>query len=269
MLEIKDLAFRFYEPPIVELFNEIGSSSFTRIEAPEGVAKRLEQQLNAVAPFCTMEWDSNHPILYRARRHCYGQLKKFVPSKMGPPQAHMASAGRAQPEGVAVLYLADSAQTAIAEVKPGVKDYVTTGIFRIKPKDNKSLKVLDLTQIASEILIHSGIELSNLLNLSRRAFSAPVSLDDPRGYYAQAYFVQMLRAFRHDNAGYDGIGYESAVNPSGRCFAFFDADNFRCTQTSLHQVQSVSIVSEPVKLSSIEKKYITKRDEERQMAKKC
>lgn len=256
MLNIEDLAFRFFESPIEKLFNEIRSSAFPRIEVPESIAGKLEQHLDAAAQFCTSEWDSNQPILYRARKNNYGQLKQFARSEMGPPEAHMASAGRAQPAGVAVLYVADTAQTAIAEVRPEVAEYVTTATFRIKPE--KRLKVLDLTRFSDDV--HSLLDrnrstYSSLINLSRYAFSAPIHPDNPKKYYAHAYFVQTVR-----DRLYDGIGYESAVHQKGRCFAFFDADNFRCTRTSLHQVKSVSIASEPVKFSSIEKTHIAEMD---------
>lgn len=245
-MDIKNLAF---ESPIEELFREIQSSVFPRLEVPESIAERLKQHLNRAAQFCTWEWDSNHPVLYRARKNDYGQLKRFTPAEMGPPKTHDASTGRAQPAGVAVLYVADTAPTAIAEVKPEIGEYVTTGTFRIKP-EKKKLKVLDLTRFRHQILL-SPTELSGLINLSRRAFSAAAHPKNPMRYYAHAYFVQMVRDLRPpDKIGYDGIGYKSAVHPDGRCFAFFDADNFRCTRTSLHQVKSVSIESERVKYSS-------------------
>lgn len=263
MLDIKDLALRFYESPIEKLFNEIRSSALPRIEAPEDIAERLKEYLDAAAESCTWEWDSTHPILYRARKNNYGQLKKFAPSEMGPPEAHIASAGRAQLAGVAMLYVADTAPTAIAEVKPEVDEYITTGTFRIKPE--KRLKVLDLTRFHREVffLPNGERERSSLINLSRYAFSAPVHPANPMKYYAHAYFVQMVRDLR-----YDGIGYASAIHHNGRCFAFFDADNFRCTRTSLHQVKSVSIVSEQVNFSSLEKTYIAQKDAERRRTKK-
>ena len=263
-MDIEDLAFRFYESPIEKLFNEIRSSAFPRIDVPESIAEKLKEHLDVAARSCTSEWDSTRQRLYRARKNNFGQWKKFAPSEMGPPEAHIASAGRAQLAGVAVLYVADTAPTAIAEVRPEVGEYVTTGTFRIKPE--KRLKVLDLTRFGNQAflrLIRLPSELSSLINLSRYAFSAPLHPGNPKKYYAHAYFVQMVR-----DLGYDGIGYESAVHQNGRCFAFFDADNFRCTRTSLHQVKSVSIASEPVKFSSLEKTYVAQNDAERRRTKK-
>lgn len=260
MVDINDMSYRFYESPIVDLFNEIRSSAVPRVGVPEALAERLAQYLRLAEQFCTQEWDCSHPVLYRARLNDYGQLKPYARKDMGAPKAHIVSAGRAQLAGSAVLYVADSAPTAIAEVRPEVNEYATIGTFRLKLKT--SLRVLDLTRFSPEALLISGRGLNDLMNLSRYAFSAPIHSKTPKRYHAQAYFVQMI----HDRK-YDGIGYESAVRPNGRCYAFFDEEKFRCTSTSLHQVKSVSIDSERVKYSSLEKRYVDLKDTEMRMEK--
>lgn len=248
-MDLKDLAFRFYESPIERLFAEIRSSAFPRIEVPTQVAEQLDQHLDQAIKICASQWDSTHPTLYRARRHDYGQFERFPGKNMGPPAPDRASAGRAQLAGAAMLYVADTAQTAIAEVKPDVGEYITVGTFRIKPE--KQLRVLDLTRFSPAVLHSSLSEQSSLIRLSRYAFSAAVHPGNPRKYHAHAYFVQKIR-----DQGFDGIGYQSAVNDSGRCFAFFDDSYFRCTRTQLHQVKAVSVTAERVQFSSMERKYL-------------
>lgn len=258
-MDIKNLRFRFYQSPIERIFSAIRSSAFPRIEVSKRIAEDLENHLNVAVNYCTFFWDSNQPALYRARKNDYDQLKKFPPSKMGPPDANIASAGRAQPAGVAVLYVANTAEAAIAEVRPEVGEYVTTGTFRIKI--GKRLKVLDLTKFHVNASSYSDGELLSLDNISRRAFSASVHPGNPSRYYAHAYFVQMLR-----DLSYDGIGYKSAVS-SGRCYAFFDVNNFKCTRTSLYQVDSVSVMAAKVDFSSAEKNHIARRDKEKNRVK--
>lgn len=260
MVDINDLSYRFYESPIVELFNEIRSSAVPRIDVPEALAERLAEYLRRAEQFCTQEWDSSHPVLYRARLNDYGQLKPYARKDMGAPKAHIASAGRAQLAGSAVLYVANSPPTAIAEVRPEVDEYATIGTFRLKPKT--SLRVLDLTRFSPEAFLSSR-GLIDLMNLSRFAFSAPIHSKTPKRYHAQAYFVQMIRDLK-----YDGIGYKSAVYPNGRCYAFFDEEKFKCTSTSLHQVKSVLIVSERVKYSSLEKRSVDLKDAEMRLGKR-
>lgn len=49
--------------------------------------------------------------------------------------------------GVSVLYLADSPETAIAEVKPDVEELITVGVFKLVSK--AKTKIIDLTNIRS------------------------------------------------------------------------------------------------------------------------
>ncbi len=259
-MDLKDLAYRFWESPVQKLFSEIRTSAFPRIDVPPYIAQELDKHLLSAAKVCTSQWDSSQPVLYRARKNDYGQFEKFAAANMGPPPADAASAGRAQPAGVAMLYLADAAETAIAEVKPDAGEYVTVGTFRVRA--GRNLKVLDLTRFDTSLLSAPLREQSDLIGLSRHAFSAPVHPGDPRKYHAHAYFVQKVR-----DLGYDGIGYRSAVQDKGRCFAFFESSYFRCTQTRLHQALSVSVRSERVSFSLLEKQHISEKKPKRTVMK--
>ena len=248
-MKLSDLKFRFHQSPIEKLFSRIRSSAKPRVEVAADLSAELEECLREAAELVTFEWDSRHEPLYRARKNNFGQLWPFKPADMGPPESDRASAGRAQLAGVAMLYLADTPLTAISEVKPDRGQYVTVGCFRVKPE--KKLRVLDLTRFKAEVYSRSGSELWRLIDLSRHAFSAPAHPEDPRKYAAQAYFVQKV-----GDIGFDGIGYTSAVHHKGRCFAFFSANNFRCTRTHIHEVKSVSVLTERTKFSLAEKEHV-------------
>lgn len=250
-MDLKDCAYRFYESPVEKLFQDIRTLAVPRIEVPLDVESQLDKYLNEATEFCTAHWTRTQPILFRARKSDYGQLEKFVPKDMGPPPAAIISAGRAQLAGGAMLYLADSCQTAITEVKPDVGEYVTVGNFKIISE--RLVKILDLTRFKADWKAPYP-QLENLIRLSKYAFSAQVHPAHPRKYYAQAYFVQKIR-----DLGYDGIGYKSAVHDEGRCFAFFDASLFKCTRTQLHQVKKVEVLAEHVQFSLMEKRYIAEQ----------
>lgn len=53
----------------------------------------------------------------------------FEKQDMGAPPAKLASAGRANPEGISCLYLADSANTTLHETRAGVYDCATVAKF--------------------------------------------------------------------------------------------------------------------------------------------
>lgn len=252
-MELNDLKYRFYQSPVEKIFAKIRSSAFPRIETSDEIAKELKRYLDLAGKYCDFSWDLDGPALYRARKNDYDQFKEFPPSEMGAPDANLASDGRAQPAGVSLLYVADTVPTAIAEVRPEIGEYVTIGEFRIK--SGYRLKVLDLTRFHAPN--NCDKDIFCLIDLSRRAFSGSVHPKDPKKYYAHQYFVQMVR-----DLSYDGIGYESAVNQGGRCFAFFDAKGFECEKTLLYQVNSVSVISTKVEFSSIEKEYLAQQDAE-------
>jgi len=243
------MEYRFYQSPVEKLFNGIRSSVTPRLAVNAGLSIELEKHLHLAAKLHTFEWDSSHPLLYRARKNKFGQLWAFKATDMGPPDSDRASAGRAQLAGVAMLYLADNALTAISEVKPDKGQYVTVGSFRVQPE--KKLKVLDLTRFRDEAYSASSSDVLKLIDLSRYAFSAPVHPEQPRKYHAQAYFVQTV-----GDLGFDGVGYASAVHSKGRCFAFFDSKNFKCTRTHLHEVKSVSVLAKRPKFSVTDKRHI-------------
>lgn len=251
-MDLDELAFRFWQSPVEKLFHEIRSTATPRIEVPLELSDQLDRYLSQAVKVCTRHWDNTYPVLYRARKNEFLQFDKYEAADMGPPSADCVSAGRAQLAGVSMLYLADTVLTAITEVRPDVKQYVTIGSFKIKP--GRQLKVLDLARFRPVVILAPPKELEDLISLSRYAFSAPVHPGSRNKYQAQAYFVQKIR-----DMGFDGIGYESAVHAQGRCYAFFDASHFRCTRTQLHQVQGISIQAEPVQFSLAEKQFIAQQ----------
>lgn len=251
-MKMKDFKFRFWESPVEELFKNIRLTAKPRLEVSSDLSLQLDRYLNQAIEFCTKYLDSTYPVLYRVRKNEDSQFEKFSRSKMGPPSASGASAGRAQLEGLPMLYLAEKKLTAIMEVRPDVEQYITVGNFRIK--SGKRLKILDLSRFNAKIITKPPQELEGLIRLSRYAFSTSVHPERLKKYHAHAYFVQKIC-----DMGYDGIGYESAVHKNHRCFAFFDASNFKCTRTELQQVKTISIQVEPVIFSLTEKNFIAKQ----------
>ena len=77
--------------------------------------------------------------LYRARICHNGS--GFAPKDMGAPPGLLARAGRINPAGISELYLADSEDTALHEVRAGMFDIVTFG--RFQPQEQ--LTVADLS----------------------------------------------------------------------------------------------------------------------------
>lgn len=77
-------------------------------------------------------------VLYRARGCESG--KPHARAKMGAPPSAVATAGRANPAGIAYLYLASNQKTAVSELRPHVGDSIAIGTFKLR----RRLKVIDL-----------------------------------------------------------------------------------------------------------------------------
>lgn len=254
-----DLSFSFHESHAVELFKKIRKFARPSFEVPESIKDDIEKYLKVTEEYCTSELTIGKDRYYRARKHDFDQLKNFSKKNMGPPSPDIASIGRAQMAGVSVLYLADSPETAIAEVKPDVGELITVGVFKLVSK--AKIKIIDLTKIRSpENPVEKFRKQLNgdflrdyfaLQDLSVNAFSGPVHPRDPRAYYAHAMWVQLLH-----RRGYDGVAYRSAVHANGTCFAVFDQSKFQCTQTHLHKVEAIKVEATRMKLSKLDKQYI-------------
>lgn len=262
MFDLRDLAFNFYESDAVKLFKKVRKLAKPSFQVPESIKEEIEKYLKVTEEYCTTELTIGKDRYYRARKHDFDQLKNFSKTNMGSPKPELAGFGRAQMAGISVLYLADSPETAISEVKPDVGELLTVGIFKLASK--AKTKIIDLTGLSlpkDPLVIHRKIQngelwrnMSTLRDLSTNAFSGPVHPRDPRAYYAHALWVQLLQ-----ERGYDGVAYRSAVNPEGKCFAFFDEAKFECTQTQLHKVEAVKLTAKRIKLSKLDKQYLAKK----------
>jgi hypothetical protein len=158
--------------------------------------------------------------LYRARVHRdRSRTDRFQPTEVGPPPAQHATAGRANRDGEAMLYVASDEATAISEVRPWKGAPVALARIVL----TKKVRILDLTDfepIASPFFEESigwKVEARGLLWRLREDMKRPVTphLTD-RQYQPTQYAAQLIR-----NAGFDGIAYPSAMG-AGMNIVLFD-----------------------------------------------
>ena len=160
----------------------------------------------------------------------------FTTNEMGPPPPKKASAGRANPEGISCLYLADSLDTTLHETRAGVYDFATVGKFVLKEK----ISVVDLTSIdkISPFLI-SDIDLlaANLEHLRKLGdeISRPLRKHDSSlDYLPTQYISDYIKSI-----GYSGIKYRSTMSSEGMNFAIFNNNLLECVETSNYDISSL------------------------------
>jgi len=180
-------------------------------------------------------------VFYRARiggiREPFGKLKPFPADKMTPPDAENASRGRANPAGIAYLYVADKEKTAVLEVQPFLKEQVT--IAKLSPQ--KNLRVVDLTKIhkVSSPFFQEDLEdilyRNALLNTLNFELARPVKPSDNEVEYVPTQYLAEAIL----NCGYDGIRYRSSMSGDGTNFVFFSSKEFNINaKTKLVEIVS-------------------------------
>ena len=169
----------------------------------------------------------------------------FSPERMkplisGPPE------GRANPRGIAYLYLSTDCNTAISEVRPWSGALVSVGLFKIL----RDLRIADFTKHEGhmgsfDVLMH--VPIGRWQNLTPEeveravwadidtAFSEPVGPQDERIDYVPTQILAEL--FRHN--GFDGIAYRSALSEKGYNVALFDVDAADLTVCHLFKIGSI------------------------------
>ena len=146
--EIKGKNRFFPSDKFLRLFDVIIESSYHRKVIPQGTP------------------------LYRGRRNKLGGEFEFV-SELGANKKTPAH-NRASPVGISYMYLADAPETAIAELRANVKDYITVATFEtIKP-----LQFLYLDQASvidgGKVGEFDGLEVASFIFYLSYAFAAPV-----------------------------------------------------------------------------------------------
>lgn len=147
-----------------------------------------------------------------------------------------ASAGRANPEGISYLYLADSLDTTLHETRAGVYDYATVGKFVLKEK----ITIVDLTSIDKiSPFLMSDIDLlaANLEHLRKIGdeISRPLRKHDSSlDYLPTQYICDYIKSI-----GYSGIKYKSTMCSDGINFAIFYKDLLDCVEVSDYDIDSL------------------------------
>jgi len=167
------------------------------------------------------------------------------PKDLMAPPPNKTKDARINPRGISYLYLANSVETAILEVRPWIGQEVSVGYFEIK----NSLKCVDTSRDKKGTFIYLGKGKPSLspdkieeyvwggINSS---FSRPVRSEDETINYIP---TQYLSEFFKTN-GYDGIIYKSALTEKGYNIVLFDPKSALLKGARVFQIKSIKQVFE-------------------------
>lgn len=183
-------------------------------------------------------------VFYRAR---ISERSGFPPEEMSAPPAGMSSEGRANARGITCLYIANDVDTTLHEVRAGVFDYVSVGLFRLK----RDITVVDLKAINGISPFVEGLEyLDHAINkqyLERLDAEMSKSLrksDSTLDYVPTQYIVDFIKSIEHnDEQEYDGIEYNSTTNLGGYNLAIFDPELFECVSVDVYDIEKLQYTS--------------------------
>lgn len=167
-------------------------------------------------------------------------------AKMGMPPNYKASAGRANPPGIAYLYVADNLDTSIKEVRPsnGAQVFVSECSL------TESLNLLDLTRPKSKasVLKFEENEIENilkylsLLELFSNELSMPVLPEKSHlEYIPTQFFCEYLKTVGQ----YDGVVFNSSFG-NGKNLVLFDGDTINIESPETYRITATDLTHEKI-----------------------
>lgn len=179
--------------------------------------------------------------LYRGR--LCSEDTGFKASEMGAPPYKCAREGRANSTGISRLYLADSAETCIHEIRAGAFDVITIGKFKLQ----KSISVVDLKQINQFSPFNGEFDfLEYFLNkpilqkIDDEMGRAVRSSDNHLDYIPTQYLCDFIKTLDcGQDEKYSGVEYTSTLNSSGYNLAVFYPELFKCASVSTYTINSL------------------------------
>ncbi|MDP8208967.1 MAG: RES family NAD+ phosphorylase [Candidatus Electryonea clarkiae] len=224
-----------------ELWRQFSGSieSINRFFYPE----ELDLGSRLVPSLQLIEKEIKKESIYFRARICTSEERAFPANKMGAPPNHKSTAGRANPAGIAYLYLADKINTAVHEVRPSTLDLVSIAKF----KTVSDLRVIDLRKISpfqfskAEDFEKQVSEIP-LLNSIGEHLAKPIHSSTANVKYAPTQYLSELLKFN----GWDGVLYKSALNQEGYNLALFNPESAECIKVlELHSVSKVNVIYTP------------------------
>lgn len=177
---------------------------------------------------------------YRAR--ICSNIEGYQQREMGAPPKGTATAGRANPNGISMLYLADSIKTTLHEIRAGVYDYVTIGTFELL-SDIEVINLADIDKISPFFatnlygidFIRQAVNFDSLKVISQEIAKPLRRHDSSLDYLPTQYISDFIKS-----KSYNGIEYISTMCPDGVNFAVFDEHLFSCVETVVYDIKSLT-----------------------------
>ncbi|SHO48963.1 RES family NAD+ phosphorylase [Anaerocolumna xylanovorans] len=164
-------------------------------------------------------------------------------NEMGAPPSDKATDGRANAAGISCLYLGESRETTIHEIRAGAYDFISIGEFVLK----EDIIVVDLKRINRISPFIEGfdcrehaINKEHLNKINDEMGKALRRSDSILDYVPTQYIVDFIKSIRHDDKyEYAAVEYNSVMNTNGYNLAVFYADLFECVNVETYKIDEL------------------------------
>lgn len=165
-------------------------------------------------------------------------------SEMSAPPMEKTSDGRANARGVRCLYLGDTEETTLYEVRAGAYDYVTVGRFKLK-QDIIVVDLKEINQISPFIeeldCREYAVNREHLNKINNEMGKIMRRSDSSLDYIPTQYITDFVKSIRGTDGElmYAGIEYKSVMHQDGYNLAIFDPELFECESTDVYRIDSI------------------------------
>lgn len=160
--------------------------------------------------------------------------------QMGNPPNKLAKSGRANPNGISYLYLANDMITTLYEVRASLFDYVTVGTFRLEESIsvvNLSRSTYDVFRLAELESLETVMIHGSFIDKLEQELSKPRRRSDSElDYLPTQYISELIKSM-----GFDGIEFKSSLYSEGVNLAIFNPEKFKCLEVDVYDITDIKL----------------------------
>lgn len=207
-------------------------NEYGRIESTPKVLKEFEKR-GILSDKLEEQWTQYNEFInaektQRIKQRIESGFQGFDASGSSAPPSGSAGAGRCNPEGVSYLYAALEEHTAIAEIRPFIKDAIS--VAQLKPV--RDLRLVDFDYEPTAVV--NGKDF--LFNDIQRDFSR-INKSQNGDYLITQFIASFI-----EHLGYDGLCFRSSLVKDGTNYVIFNPDNCPAMSSQLCYLSEVNYV---------------------------
>lgn len=158
----------------------------------------------------------------------------FDAKESGAAPYNLVKAGRCNPEHVSYLYAASDEHTAVAEVRPFIRDAISIATLNVK----RDLKLVDFYFEYDE---RGCIDIKDVLFHCIRSEFTRLNKGNAEEYLVTQYLSSMAQY-----NGFDGIRFRSSLVYEGTNYVIFDNENCDVVCSKMYIIPAVQYTLQPI-----------------------